>query len=826
VLQSFERLRREEGDEAVVRQIERHLEGAGDADLPELLRRLGRLAHPAAVPALFRYLPHACTAVREQARRALQAIGWEKSLAAVEALARGADAAAGAALLDGLAVFEARGDLVRVLDRLSDVFQGDLRVRALQLLEHKRLGLDLEKTAEIFRQVRSPYRLQRVLGQGLFTASYLARDEAMDLEVVVRVLRPEFACRSEIRRSFLDLCRKAIHYHHPNLAHTLEVRLFPEQDVYYIVRQYISGLTLQEVLARGRQFEPPQVLEVLRQLLGALSELHPQVIHGAVKPSNVFVCSGDKVVLGDLSLPPSGVGETLRQRLAYDYRYAAPEALVGAAVPASDFYALGCVAYELVCGAPPFVSDHYNEVLVQHATRPVPPPRQHCPGLPPVVEALLLRLLAKDVGLRPASVAEALWRVDEAAGQMLHGTREPSAELSGPAEPPGVRLLRDASLAEFRPPHTMFSMGASRSPEETVPPEPAQSLPSHAASAERSPPESIGRYEILGQLGRGGMGVVYKARDTALQRDVALKVLANAGLTGAAAERFRAEARAAARLHHPNIVQIYDIGEHEGSPYLALEYVSGGTLAEKLRHQALPPQDAAALLIQVARGVHAAHQAGILHRDLKPGNILLSADGTPKLTDFGLAKVNDASLDTPVGTIMGTAAYMSPEQAGGGAREIGPATDIYGLGAILYECLTGEPPFGRTSSVHMLLMGVLHEAPRPPRGLRPEVPPDLERICLACLEKDPAHRYVSAAALAEHLESFLADEPLASLPVREASTDPAEKVEALPASPVEQALQAPSQHPPSLARSYFRVWVALGSAAVGAAATALWYVFH
>jgi serine/threonine protein kinase len=761
VLQSFERLRREEGDEAVVREIERRLEGAGEADLPELLRRLGRLAHPAAVPALFRHLPHGCAAVREQARRALQAIGWEKALAAVEELARRADAAAGAALLDGLAVFEARGDLVRVLDRLSDLFQADLRVRALQLLEHKRLGLDLEKTATIFRQVRSPYQLQRVLGQGLFTASYLARDEEMDLEVVVRVLRPEFACRSEIRRSFLDLCRKSIHYHHPNLAHTLEVRQFPEQDTYYIVRQYISGLTLQEVLAKGRQFTPPQVLEVLRQLLAALSVLHPVVIHGAVKPSNVFICSGDKVVLGDLSLPPLGVGEALRQRLAYDFRYAAPEALVDAAVPASDYYALGCVAYELVCGAPPFVSDHYNEVLVQHRTRPVLPPRQLYSGVPLALERLLLRLLEKEDKRRPASVEEALQLVEETVRLLHEGEQPPTTPPpDGGAEPSGVRLLRDASLAEYRPPGTMFSMGSSRPLGETVPPEPA-------SPALLTPPSpSVPGYEILEELGHGGMGVVYKARQMALNRIVALKMIRQVGFAGADEHsRFLREAQAVARLSHPNFVQIYEVGAVEGHPYFSLEYCPGGALANKLDGspwQALP---AAALVATLARAMHFAHQKGVVHRDLKPANILLAEDGSPKITDFGLAKRLGEPGHTHSGAVMGTPLYMSPEQAAGN-KEVGPATDVHALGSILYELLTGRPPFKFKAggSVLEILELVRDREPVPPRRMQPEVPRDLEVICLKCLEKDPARRYASAEALAEDLKRFGQGDPIAARP--------------------------------------------------------------
>jgi serine/threonine protein kinase len=777
LLVSFERLRREEGDEAVVREVERRLPSCTEPELLELLRRLGHLAHPAAVPALFRYLLHSSASVREQARRALQAIGWEKSLAFAEDHARSADDAARESLLAGLAVFEARADLVHLLDRLVDVFRGDLRVRALQLLEHKRLGLDLEKTAAVFRQIRSPYRLQKVLGQGVFTASYLAHDEVMSVEAVVRVLRPEFVGRPEVRRHFLDLCRKAIHYHHPNLAHTLEVRAFAEENVYYIVRQYIPGVTLQHLLAAGRRFEPHQVLEVARQLLLALSALHPNgIAHGAVKPSNVFICSSNHVVLGDLGLPPQGVGEDLVKRLAYDYRYTAPEILVsGIAAPAADLYALGCIAYELLCGRPPFLGDHYNDVLVQQATCRVPPPRRHCSNIPPGLEKLILRLLEKEANRRPASLEEVLRSLEENA-RALRDEDQPISRLKNAAEvnpPPAgseaseVRLLRDASLAAYRPPNTMLSMGASGPMPETIPP--SQSLPSALGpnAAERRPPPAIAGYEILGEIGRGGMGTVYQARQISLNRLVALKMLL--GLTVIRDQRrFKAEAEAVARLQHPNIVAIYEIGEYQRSIFVSLEYCGGGSLADKIQSQPLAATAAAVLTQTLARAVHHAHLRGVIHRDLKPANVLLTEDAQPKITDFGLAKIEDAPALTHSGEIMGTPSYMAPEQALG-AHRVGPEADVYALGAILYECLSGKPPF-RATTVLETLEQVRSKDPISLRHLRPDVPRDLEVICLKCLEKEPARRYASAEALAVDLQKFLDGGPIAARPA-----SPAEK---------------------------------------------------
>jgi tetratricopeptide (TPR) repeat protein len=273
-------------------------------------------------------------------------------------------------------------------------------------------------------------------------------------------------------------------------------------------------------------------------------------------------------------------------------------------------------------------------------------------------------------------------------------------------------------------------------------------------------------YEILEELGRGGMGVVYKARQTSLNRLVALKMIlagAHAGATDLL--RFRAEAEAVAHLRHPNIVQIYEVGQQDDCPYFSLEFVDGGTLFGQLDGAPLPERRAAGLIETLARAMHHAHGQGIVHRDLKPGNILLTADGTPKVTDFGLAKRLDSDHGpTQTGSIMGTPSYMAPEQAAGRLHDIGPLTDVYSLGAILYELLTGRPPF-RAASPLDTLQQVLALEPVPPRRLQLDVPRDLEILCLKCLEKEPKKRYRSAGALADDLHRYLEGEPIAARPV-------------------------------------------------------------
>jgi anti-anti-sigma factor len=810
-------------------ELERQMASADEAEIGRWLRIWSDTGTPESIPLVFRCLGHGTETVRKQARQAVQSFGWEKVSAAAEDLARRGDSPGTAAVLDGLAAFEAHPQIVGLLDRLVVPLKGDLRNRTILLLERKRLSLELDAVAGLFRDIQSPYRIEKALGQGLFAASYLAHAEGADLAVVVRVLRPEFVGQPHLRAQFLDLSKRSLQLVHENLVLTREARAFPERHVYFAVRDYVNGVTLQKALEGGKRFEPPHIVRVLRLLLGALSAVHRRgMSHGSVKPSNIFVCERDQVVLGDPALPVGGIGVAL-PRLSYDYRYAAPETFSGGGVvgPQSDFYSLGCVAYELACGEPPFVSDNYLELAARHLHEAVVPPSHRGSRLGPDGDVFLLKLLARSTADRYAWDEHILGALDRLEDSWKPDRLEDSRE-SGLTEscllpgPPHAPLLRDASLARLRTGESVLGFDVSAA---SLPPRPGDTLAGAAPQQQAPPPEQVelheraeeeralqklvtdqprlhlaeeepaveqqatvhpkrlGNYEILGKLGMGGMGVVYKAVDRRLERVVALKVLPDAAREQARRfyfgdaldeqqSRFRVEALAAAKLQNPHIVQIYDIGEHQGLPYLALEYVGGGSLAEKLRQEGPIPRTAAETVAKLARAVNHAHEHGVLHRDLKPSNVLLTADGEPKIADFGLAKIQEltkkAANITASGMIIGTPAYMAPEQARGEVKTVGPTADIYSLGAILYELLTGRPPF-QGESVMGTLSKIATEQVVPPHTLNPAVSPDLSAICLKCLEKDPQKRYDSALGLAEDLERWLKGGPIQARPASKIS---------------------------------------------------------
>jgi serine/threonine protein kinase len=331
---------------------------------------------------------------------------------------------------------------------------------------------------------------------------------------------------------------------------------------------------------------------------------------------------------------------------------------------------------------------------------------------------------------------------------------DPTLPLSG--QPPADEDRTERLPAQAEPTHRLEDPG-----EKPVASAPTTIQERTKPIAVAPPPRAFGDYELLEEVGRGGMGVVYRARQESLDRVVALKMILGGRLAHAEdVQRFRTEAEAAAKLSHPHIVAVHDVGEIDGQHFFSMEFIEGVSLAHRLENGPLPGKSAARYVAQIARAVHHAHRVGILHRDLKPSNIMIDADDMPHITDFGLAKrLGGDSGQTRTGAILGTPSYMAPEQAQGRGGELGPVCDIYSLGAILYELITGRPPF-RAETPFDTIGQVLSNQPVPPRLLNPNVDGDLETICLKCLEKDGKDRYSTALALAEDLERYLVGESI------------------------------------------------------------------
>jgi serine/threonine protein kinase len=309
-----------------------------------------------------------------------------------------------------------------------------------------------------------------------------------------------------------------------------------------------------------------------------------------------------------------------------------------------------------------------------------------------------------------------------------------------------------------------FEMNASPSPHLAPQEDITQAFEPSDSTSTRHRVKYFGEYELLEEIARGGMGVVFKARQVTLDRTVALKMILSGELASPEAiERFRVEAEAAAKLDHPGIVPIFEIGQHNGQHYFSMGFVEGQSLAQYIKNGPIAPRQAAEILKHIADAIAYAHEQGVIHRDLKPANVLMDAKGEPRVTDFGLAKQLHSERDlTRTGDVMGTPSYMPPEQAAG-KSDVGPLADVYSLGAVLYALLTGRPPF-QSANVVDTIMQVIELDPVPPRKLDPKIERDLETICLKCLSKSPSHRYPSAIELSADINRFLNDQPILARP--------------------------------------------------------------
>lgn len=773
-------------DEKWLRDVEGKLVGGTHEFLLSALEVLRQNAVTEGVTVIFHCLAHQSETVRLAAKETLKTFRWAHVSEEIRRIAETAEEDRISLILEGLAAIEAQKDVVALLDTLVTLLKGNLWQRAVFLLERKRLGLTFEDIAELFRERESPYELCNVLGAGMFTAAYLATRRTSQLKFVVRVLRPEFASNPRVRQAFLDTSQHSFEFHHQSLVLTRDFGGYPDKALYYIVRDHVDGPTLRDVLGKGKTFEPAQCVRILQQIVAGLRPFHDgatPLLHGGIKPSNVFLARDGRIVLGDPSMPVPPPNTDLK-RLAYDFRYVAPEAFrtylsglddqQGHVDHRADYYSLGCLAYEVFCGVAPFIAENQYELFAKHDRDDFAPPYLDDNRLESRVSEFFHKLLAKHPDSRFSSIGE----VDQALDNLLHDFDSGSGSDEGgvgPTKPePGggvaviedhenvspeplsledeSRVIDEASLARYEPDRSLLSINVT-----TILPDRFDN-PVHNSIISQ-------RYVVLECIGQGGMGSVFRARDTALERIVAVKTIRWSQFGTSDLNRFNREASAIARLNHPGIVQVYDVGESGGHPYIVMEYLAGPSLSDVFRDGPITNAEVARLIGDIARALSFAHDHGIIHRDIKPSNILLNENGVPKICDFGLARNMNSKVDVTItGQIIGTPAFMSPEQARGNTHGVGPATDIYSLGCVMYQALTGSMPF-HASSTYEVIHRIMYDEPVSPRQLNPGISKDLEVVCLKCLEKDPERRYRTARDLAEDLTRYAAGEAVTAHPI-------------------------------------------------------------
>lgn len=581
------------------------------------------------------------------------------------------------------------------------------------------------------------YRLEHVIGRGGMAQVYYGWDVKLERPVALKVIDARYRDDPVYAQRFVQEARAVAGWRHENIV---QIYYADDQDgLYFFAMEYIGGLNLEQLLAhcssKGTLLPLADVLHIGRAVARALDFAHQRgVIHRDVKPSNVMIAPDGRIVLTDFGLAlDASIGSS--GQVFGSPHYIAPEQARRSddAVPQSDLYALGVMLYRMLTGTVPFDDPSAATVALQHLTMPPPSPRRHNPDLNAQTERVLLKALHK-LPRERYPTGKALIDALEAA---LLGANRPASDAL--ATPP---LSIGEQIAQIGYPH--FD-GETASTEDTL------------------IGQQIDEYRIDRLLGRGGMARVYAGVDVRLDRRVSIKVIDTPFVGNESyVTRFEREAQAIARLEHGHIVRLYRFGRARGHSYMAMQYIEGMSLRDVLkryrqRQGFLSHGDAARIVRQIGAALDYAHARGVIHRDVKPSNILIDASGDAFLTDFGLA------LLTEVGTwgeILGSPHYVAPEQAISSARVV-PQSDLYALGVIAYEMFAGQRPFGADDRLDVVMLH-LSEPPPSPRAFRPEISPALAGVLLKALEKEPPDRYQSGAAFAGALDYALGLDPDAS----------------------------------------------------------------
>jgi serine/threonine protein kinase len=593
------------------------------------------------------------------------------------------------------------------------------------------------------------YRVDRLLGRGGMALVYHGWDVKLDRPVAIKVLDARYRNETGYAERFLREAQAVATWRHENI---IQVYYADQLDgFYYFVMEYIDGLDLEELLAQyaadGELMSCEDVCLVSRAIASALDYAHQKgVIHRDVKPSNVMVTGEGRVVLTDFGLAMDVYQGSLGQVFGSPH-YIAPEQARSSAeaVPQSDLYSLGVMLYEMLTGVVPFDDPSATSLALQHLTRPPPAPRQLNPSLAEEAEAVLLKALSKSPEERYQTGAAL---VDALEAALQAGQPVPVE----PVLPPPLPAGGESPVARSRSAISVSEKVASR-PQAGV----------KATSAVRPFPAQdsllnlqLDEYRLEAMLGRGGMARIYRGLDVHLERHVAIKVIDTPFRADSDyAVRFEREAQAIAKLEHPHIVRLYRYGRDKDLLYMAMQYVDGADLEAILdSYQAdreyVEPEEAARIVRQICLALDYAHAQGVIHRDVKPSNVMLDRQGRVYLTDFGLALLTEIGTK---GEVFGSPHYIAPEQAISSANVV-PQSDLYAVGVILYEMFTGQPPFDAQDPLDVAMLQ-MREPPPAPRDLRAEIGPELEEVILKALEKQPQDRYQSGAELADALDRAL-----------------------------------------------------------------------
>jgi serine/threonine protein kinase len=565
------------------------------------------------------------------------------------------------------------------------------------------------------------FELQRLLGRGGMAEVYYGLDVKLQRPVAVKVIDVRYRGHPAYAARFVREAQTVATWRH---EHIIQIYYADDEDsLYYFVMEYLDGSDLHGLMAsyvaKNELMPPNEVLRLGRAVANALDYAHRRgVIHRDVKPSNIMVASDGRVVLTDfglaLDVEQGSLGEVFGSA-----HYMAPEQARRSAdaVPQSDLYALGVVLYELLTGQVPFDDPSPTSVAVQHLTAPPPSPRELNPNLSPVVEEVLLKVLSKSPAERYQTGAELM----NALTAAFQASQPDDVTLTSPLLTPSPSFKTRANLT------TGDLIG-----------------------------QQLDEYRLEKLLGQGRMARVYRGRDVRLQRWLAIKVIDNpCRINPDYRMRFEREAQAIAQLEHPHIVQLYRCGEANGLLYLAMQYIDGADLDSVLTSYCkdggfIEPEKAGRIIREICLALDYAHNKGVIHRDVKPSNIILDEEGRAILADFGLAVLDEVGTQ---GKVFGSPRYIAPEQVMSSANVV-PQSDLYAVGVTLYQMFTGQLPFDHPEPMEVAMLHLV-EAPLPPRKLRPEISPELEAVMLKALAKKPEERYPTGLALADALDQAL-----------------------------------------------------------------------